>query len=56
MLFFISGHALFSKVFAADILEDAEAQSVEQKVPDLVLFLYEATGCQAERVSDRASQ
>lgn len=52
----ISGHALFSEVFAAHVLEDAEAQRVEQKVPDLVLFLDEATGRQAERVSDRAGQ
>lgn len=56
MFFVISRDTPFSEVLAADILEDGEAQGVEQKVPDLVLFLHEATGRQAESVSDRAGQ
>lgn len=56
MLFSISGAFLLSEVLAADILEDGEAEGAEQKVPGLVLFLYEAAGCQAESVSDRAGQ
>ena len=56
MIFFISRTSLLSEVLAADILEDGEAESVEQKVPGLVLFLYEAASRQAESVSDRASQ
>ncbi len=56
MLFFISRAFLLSEILAADILEDGEAEGAEQKVPDLVLFLYEAAGRQAESVSDRAGQ
>lgn len=55
-LFFISRASLLSEVLAADVLEDGEAEGVEQKVPDLVLFLYEAARRQAQSVSDRASQ
>lgn len=56
MLFLVSGAAAFSEVFPADVLEDGEAEGVEQEVPSLVLFLYEAAGCKAESVADRASQ
>lgn len=45
-----------SEVLAADVLEDGEAQRVEQEVPDLVLLLHEAAGGQAEGVSDGAGQ
>lgn len=56
VLFFISRAPLLSEVLAADILEDGEAEGTEQEVPDLVLFLHEAAGRQAEGVSDRAGQ
>lgn len=55
-VFVVSGDPLFSKVLAADILEDGEAQGAEQEIPDLVLFLHEAAGGQAEGVSDGAGQ
>lgn len=55
MLLFLS-RALLSEVFAADILEDGEAEGVEQKVPGLMLFLYKAAGRQAESVSNGAGQ
>lgn len=55
-LFFISRAPLLSEVLAADILEDGEAEGVEQEVPGLVLFLYKAAGRQAESVSDCAGQ
>lgn len=45
-----------SEVLATDVLEDGEAQRVEQEVPDLVLLLHEAAGGQAEGVSDGAGQ
>lgn len=47
---------LLSEVLAADILEDGEAERVEQKVPGLVLLLYKAACRQAESVSDCAGQ
>lgn len=56
MFFFVSRALLLSEVLAADILEDGEAESAEQKVPGLVLFLHEAAGRQAESVSDCAGQ
>lgn len=52
----ISRASLLSEVSAADVLEDGEAEGVEQEVPGLVLFLHEAAGRQAESVSDRAGQ
>lgn len=56
MLFVISRAPLLSEVLAADILEHGEAERVEQKVPGLVLFLYETAGRQAESVTDGAGQ
>lgn len=47
LFFFFYWAPLLSEVLAADILEDGEAECAEQKVPSLVLFLYEAAGRQA---------
>lgn len=44
------------EVLAADVLEDGQAEGVEQEVPGLVLLLDEAAGCQAERVAHRPPQ
>lgn len=60
--FFSSAEVVVSRdpplfeVLATDVLEDGEAQRVEQEVPDLVLLLHEAAGGQAEGVSDGAGQ
>ena len=51
-----SGTPLLPEVLAADVLEDGEAERVEQEVPGLVLLLHEAAGRQAERVAHRARQ
>lgn len=47
---------LLPEVLAAHVLEDGEAEGVEQEVPRLVLLLHEAARRQAEGVSDCAGQ
>lgn len=56
ILLFVCRATLLSEILPTDILEDGEAEGVEQEVPGLVFFLYEAAGFQAESVSNRASQ
>lgn len=56
LLVLLPGALLLSEVLAADVLEDGEAQRVEQEVPGLVLLLHEAAGRQAQGVAQRAGQ
>ena len=53
---FISRAPLLSEVLAAHILEDCEAECIEQEVPRLMLLLYKTAGRQAECVADGARQ
>lgn len=55
-LLLVSRGALLSEVLAAHVLEDGEAEGVEQEVPGLVLFLHEAARRQAEGVSHCAGK
>ncbi len=56
LVLFLISMPLFPEVLPADVLEDGQAQRVEQEVPDLVFLLYEAAGSQTESVTHCTDQ
>ncbi len=56
LVLFLISMPLFPEVLPADILEDGQAQRVEQEVPGLVFLLYEAAGSQTESVTHCTDQ